>query len=553
MTKEITIYCKNTKETKQVPIGSSLLDIYAIFKMNLPYGVTSAKVNNKVEGLHYIAFNNKDIEFLDVTSPSGMRTYTRSLFFVLYKAVVDLYPGSSISIEAPVSNGYYCKINFGSDVRLKDVDDIRLRMQEIIKEGIPFHRNSCYTSEATALFRSQGMDSKVKLLESINTLYTYYYTLDGIADYYYSSLLINTNQIYLFDLVKYYDGVLLRLPNPEKPDELRDMVKQEKMLEVFQEHHRWQDILGVSTIGDFNDACSKGYTYDLINVSEAIQEKKIASIAEDIQRHSDLKVILISGPSSSGKTTFSKRLAIQLMACGLKPIPISLDNYFVDRDKTPLDKDGIYDFENIDALNISLLDTQVKALLNGEKVELPIFNFQTGKSEKSGKTVQVNANNLLIFEGIHALNPILSMGIPDQAKYKIYTSALTSIMLDDHNYIPTTDNRLLRRIVRDYKYRGYSALDTIRRWQSVRSGENKWIFPFQENADAIFNSALLFELAVIRNQARPLLEQVPESEPEYAEASRLLHFLSYLNPISTEGLPPTSLLREFLGGSTFRY
>ena len=553
MDKKILIHCKNNGETKEVPLGSNLLEIHDIFNLNMKPGITSAKVNNKVEGLHYMAFNNKDIEFLDISSLSGMRTYTRSLFFVLYKAVTDIYKGASISIEAPVSNGYYCTLSLGGGIRLKDVEDIRCRMQQIIEEGIPFHRMSCHTSEAIKLFRKQGMESKVKLLESTKQLYTYYYTLDGLADYYYSSLLTNTNQIHLFGLEKYYDGILLRVPNPEKPTDLQEMVKQEKMLEVFKEHHRWQYILGVSTVGDFNDACSKGHTYDLINVSEALQEKKISNIAEEIANNKKIKVILISGPSSSGKTTFSKRLTVQLMACGVKPYAISLDDYFVDRTKTPLDEHGKYDFESIDALNIPLLEEQIQALLDGKEVELPRYNFQTGHSEKSGKKMKVEEENILIFEGIHALNPELTNKIPSENKYKIYASALTSIMLDDHNYIPTTDNRLLRRIIRDHNYRGYSALETIRQWSSVRKGEAKWIFPFQENADAMFNTALLFELAVLREQAIPLLEQVPESEPEYSEACRLRLFLSYLNPVSTEGLPPTSLLREFLGGSTFKY
>lgn len=553
MQKEVTIRCKNNGQTLRVPMGSTLLDIYNRLNLNMPYGVTSAKVNNKVEGLHYVLFYNKDIEFLDVTSPSGLRTYTRSLFFVLHKAVADLYPNGRFCVGAPVSGGYYCRLLIGRNATDQDVADIGQRMHQIVDEALPFHRLSVPTDEAIELFRSKGMENKALLQETSGRLYTTYYTLADTIDYYYGSLLVNTNQLTLFDVVPYYDGLLLRLPASDNPARLRPMVRQDKMLEVFCEHQRWQEILGLSTVGELNRAFTEGYATDLINVSEALQEKKIAMLADVIASKPEVKVILISGPSSSGKTTFSMRLSVQLMASGLKPYPISLDDYFVDRTKTPRDANGDYDYECIDALNIPLLSAHLNALLAGEEVELPRYNFKTGLSEKSGKRLRITPQTILVLEGIHALNPALTPQVPDTCKYKIYASALTTIQLDDHNYIPTTDNRLLRRIVRDYKYRNYSATDTIRRWPSVRAGEEKWIFPYQEHADAMFNSALLFELSALRDQVLPLLEQVDERDPEYSEAYRLRIFLSYVKPISSDGLPPTSLLREFLGGSTFRY
>ena len=394
-------------------------------------------------------------------------------------------------------------------------------------------------------------NSKVKLLRSTGALYTTYYDLDGYRDYFYGAMLTNTSQICLFGLERYYDGLLLRLPSRHCPSELGEMVMQDKMFAIFKEHHQWQDILGLRTIGDLNDAISKGYSSQLILVSEGLQEKKISQIADDIKRHQGVRLVLIAGPSSSGKTTTCKRLSVQLAVNGIKPIPISLDDYFLDREKTPLDEKGDYDFEHIHALNLELLNEQLSALFRGEEVELPRFDFPSGTSQKSGRKLQLHKDEVLVVEGIHALNPELTAQIPEELKYRVYASALTTILLDNHNYVPTTDNRLLRRIIRDYKYRNVSAQETIRRWPSVRKGENRWIFPFQENADAMFNTAMLFELAVIKRQAEPLLEQVPENCPEYAEAYRLRKFLSYIRPIAEDQIPATSLLREFLGGSTF--
>lgn len=553
----LQIYCKNTNSTKSFPEGSSLLTIYTGFNLQMPYGPVSAKANNKVESLDFRVYYNKDIEFLDITSASGMRTYVRSLCFVLVKAVEELYPEGSISLEHPVSKGYYCNLHLDRGIGLDDVMRIKQKMQEIIHADIPYLRMECHTEEVVRLFRQRGMLDKAKLLETSGQLYSYYYRLGDTVDYYYGSLVPSTGYLHLFDLVKYYDGLLLRIPSRNNPEKLEELVKQEKMLEVFQEYHRWNQILGISTVGDFNIACNSGHATDLINVSEALQEKKIARIADEITHRNEngerVKLVLISGPSSSGKTTFSKRLSIQLMTNGMRPYPISLDDYFVNREDTPLDENGKHDFESLYALDLPFFEKQLKALLAGEEVELPRFNFTTGKREMSGKKLRVDEHMILILEGIHALNPALTPNIPAANKYKIYVSALTTILLDNHNYIPTTDNRLLRRIIRDYKYRNYSAEETIARWPSVRAGEDKWIFPYQEYADAMFNSALLFELAVLKENVEPVLRKVPNSCPEYSEAHRLLRFLSYFTPVQDKELPPTSLLREFLGGSSFNY
>lgn len=553
----LQIYCKNNNSTREFPEGSPLLDIYNGFNLAMPYGPVSAKVNNKVESLDFRVYYNKDIEFLDITSSSGMRTYVRSLFFILVKAVEELYPQGSISLEHPISKGYFCKLHIDRTIGLDDVQRIKQKMQEIIAADIPYTRTESHTEEVVRLFEKRGMMDKARLLDTYGQLYSYYYQLGDTVDCYYSSLVPSTGYIRLFDIVKYYDGLLLRIPSRENPTKLEEVVKQEKMLEVFQEYHRWNQILGISTVGDLNVACNHGHATDLINVSEALQEKKIAQIADEItHRNQDgqrVKLVLISGPSSSGKTTFSKRLSIQLMTNGLKPYPISLDDYFVNRNDTPLDENGKHDFESLYAVDLPFFEEQLTTLLNGGEVELPRYNFTTGKREMSGKKLRIDEHMILIIEGIHALNPALTSHIPNENKYKVYVSALTTILLDNHNYIPTTDNRLLRRIIRDYKYRNYSAEETIARWPSVRAGEEKWIFPYQENADAMFNSALLFELAVLKDYVEPVLRKVPNRCPEYSEAHRLLRFLNYFVSVQDKELPPTSLLREFLGGSSFQY
>ena len=553
MTQLLHIRCKNNKKSLKVPMGSTLSDIFKEINLQMPYGPVSAKVNNKVEGLHYRVYHNKDVEYLDLHTQSGIRTYTRSLFLVLCKAVHDLYSRSEVIIDIPVSNGYYCNLKLGHAITAEDVNRIRTRMQEIVNAHLPIQRFETTTEEAIDMFSKLGDEQKAKLLKSSGTLYTVYYVLDDYKDYYYGSMLTNTSQLYLFGLEPYFDGVLLRIPSVQDPSQLGALIRQDKMFEVFKEHHRWQSLLGIKTVGDFNEAVGNGEATNLINVSEALQEKKISQIADKIAAKKDIKVVLIAGPSSSGKTTFCKRLSVQLLASGVKPVQISLDDYFVNREETPKDEQGEYDYESIYALNIPLINEQFNALFNGQEVELPKYNFQTGSSEKSGNRLHLEENNVLVVEGIHALNPTLTAQIPDDKKFKIYASALTTILLDNHNYIPTTDNRLLRRIVRDYKYRGCSAQETIRRWPSVRAGENKWIFPYQEQADVMFNTAMLFELAVIKPQAEEVLEQVPENCEEYAEAYRLRKFLKYFSPLPFRALPPTSLLREFLGGSSFKY
>ena len=558
MMETIRIYCKNNGQSYDVPMGSSLWEVYNQLQLELPYPVVSAKVNNRSEGLNFRLYNNKDIEYLDLRQSSGMRTYVRSLCFVLYKAVKELYPEGLLRMEHPVSKGYFCNLFLGRPLTLEDATAIKQRMKEIIAANLPFHREECHTTEAVEIFKAQGLDDKVELLETSGSLYTYYNTLGDTVDFYYGNLLPSTGFIQLWDIVKYYDGLLLRVPNKEHPDRLEEVVKQEKMLDVFKEHLHWNQIMGLNNVGDFNRLCQQGNATDIINVNEALQERKIARIAEEIASRSGadgkgVKLVLISGPSSSGKTTFSKRLSVQLMTCGLRPYPISLDNYFVNREETPLDANGDYDYESLYALDLQLFNNQLQALLRGEEVELPVYNFTTGCKEYRGDRLRINQDTILILEGIHALNPELTPDIPDERKFKVYVSALTTISLDNHNWIPTTDNRLLRRIIRDYKYRNNTAQQTINRWPSVRAGEDKWIFPYQENADVMFNSAMLYELAVLRSHAEPILSSVPRNCPEYAEAYRLLKFIRYFTPVQDKEIPPTSLLREFLGGSSFKY
>ena len=542
MEKTIDIHVINNERTVAAPMGSTLEEIYALSGLALPHG----------------PIKQKEVEFLDITSSSGMRAYTRTLFFILCKAAHELFDQlegtpCKVIIDIPISNGYYIDLQLGRPVTPDDAAALRQRMQEIIDAAIPIHRHETTTEEAIAMFKKAGSLSKVRLLESTGRLFTTYYDIDGYLDYYYGSLLTNTSQIYLFGLEYYFDGLLLRIPQAEDPTKLGAFIRQDKMFEIFKEHHHWQDIIGLRTVGDLNDAIDKGYSNQLIQISEALQEKKIAQIADEIANTKGIKMVLIAGPSSSGKTTTCKRLSVQLAVNGIRPIGISLDDYFLDRDQTPRDETGDYDFEHLHALNIPLLNEQMNALFRGDEVELPRYNFQKGKSEWSGKKLQLKGKEILVVEGIHALNPELTAQIPDEQIFRVYASALTTILLDNHNYVPTTDNRLLRRIIRDHKYRGVSAQETIRRWPSVRKGENRWIFPFQENADAMFNSAMLFELAVIKRQAEPLLEQVPENSLEYAEAYRLRKFLGYIHPIPEAQIPPTSLLREFLGGSSFEY
>ena len=548
----IRIRCKNTSETITVPFGSSLFEVFHAAAFEMPFGPVCAYVNNKTQGMNYRFYNNKDVNFLNLYHPSGMRTYTRTLFFVLAKAVEDLFPHGQLIIGAPVSRGYYCELNIGRDIQETDVTRISNRMQEIIDANMPIHRIQCPIEDAIAMFQKRGMTSKVQLLESQDDLYTYYYKLDTSIDYFYGPLLTRTGMLHLFALMPFYDGLLLRIPSEKDPSVLEEYVEQKKMLGVIREHHQWQDILRVRTVGEFNKAILAGYATDLINVSEALQAKKLSDIADDITSRK-ARLVLIAGPSSSGKTTTAKRLAILLMACGMRPYTLSTDDYFVNREDTPKDENGEYDFECIEALDSKLFNEQMNAILRGEEVELPRYDFPTGKRVFEGRKLKIGPDEVIILEGNHALNPILTQQIPEDQKYRLFVSALTTIQLDDHNYIPTVDIRLVRRILRDFRFRGFSPVETIRRCPSVKAGEEKWIFPYQELADATFNSALLYELGVIKDRVLPILELVPERAVEYAEATRLRKFLMYFRSVPGYQVPPTSLLREFAGGSSFKY
>lgn len=555
MSETITIYCKNNNTYKDVPIGSSLLDIYTAVGAPLRYRPMNAQVNNKTESLNFRCWQPKDIEFIDYTQLSGLRTYVRSLCHIFSKAVYDIWPTATLNLEHPVSKGYYCVIHNGKNIDLETIEKIKKRMWELIDADLPFLHKSVRTVDAAVLFRERGMNDKARLIETAGLPYTSYYELEGYINFFYGCLTPSTGYIQLFDLEPYMDGVLLRIPKQTDPMELQPVIKQDKMFEAYKEHLTLQRTVGLDNVGDLNLAIEKGRSQDIILVSEAMQEKQVAKIAEKIADgyKEGIRIVLISGPSSSGKTTFCKRLQVQLTTNLLHPVGISLDDYFLNREDTPKDEHGEYDFESLYALDLPYFNKDLKKLLSGEEIDLPTFNFETGQWVFKGKKLKLRENSILVIEGIHALNPELTEFIDDKYKYRVYVSVLTSISLDNHNWIPTTDNRLLRRIIRDYRFRGYSAEDTINRWPSVRRGEDKWIFPYQENADAMFNSAMLYELAALRKYAEPILAQVPESNKANAEAYRLLRFLRYFNYIPTEELPGTSLLREFLGGGSFKY
>ena len=555
MSETITIYCKNNNTYKDVPIGSSLLDIYTALGAPLRYRPMNAQVNNKTESLNFRCWQPKDIEFIDYTQLSGLRTYVRSLCHIFSKAVYDIWPTATLNLEHPVSKGYYCVIHNGKNIDLETIERIKKRMWELIDADLPFLHKSVRTVDAAVLFRERGMNDKARLIETAGMPYTSYYELDGYINFFYGCLTPSTGYIQMFDLEPYMDGVLLRIPKQTEPLELQPVINQDKMFEAYKEHLILQRTVGLDNVGDLNLAIEKGLSQDIILVSEAMQEKQVAKIAEKIADgyKEGTRIVLISGPSSSGKTTFCKRLQVQLTTNLLHPVGISLDDYFLNREDTPKDEHGEYDFESLYALDLPYFNKDLKKLLSGEEIELPTFNFETGQRVFKGKKLKLRENSILVIEGIHALNPELTEFIDDKYKYRVYVSVLTSISLDNHNWIPTTDNRLLRRISRDYRFRGYSAEDTINRWPSVRRGEDKWIFPYQENADAMFNSAMLYELAALRKFAEPILAQVPESSKANAEAYRLLRFLRYFNYIPTEELPGTSLLREFLGGGSFKY
>ena len=556
MEKQVTIFCKNTKTYHNYPLGTSLIEVFDDLQIELKYQVVAARVNYKVEDLNFLIYKPKDIEFIDSSTPSGMRVYVRTLCMVLSKAISELFPAATLCIEHPISKGYYCKLeNLGQSLTPEIISEIKERVNLIISEGKQIISEEKQTREVIELFSNQANDEdQIALFETLGNPYCRFFRIDDYIDYYNGVLLPSTNYLDLYDLQMYYDGLLLGVPNRENPFELEKIVLLPKMFDIFKEFVGWSKIMNMNSVGEFNVACRNNQSFNLIKISEALHEKKVAKIADMIsQRTQKVRFVLVSGPSSSGKTTFSKRLSIQLNVNGLKPVVLSLDNYFVSREETPLDENGEWDFEHINALDLPLFNQHLKQLLNGEEIEIPSFNFEDGKRYLKGEKLQLKEDSVFIMEGIHALNPDLIKDIPLETTFKIYVSALTTISIDNHNWIPTADTRLLRRIIRDYRFRNYSARQTIARWPSVRRGEEKWIFPYQENADVMFNSALLFELAVLKKHAEPILAEVPKFCDEYTETHRLIKFLNYFVPIHDREIPPTSLLREFVGGSSFRY
>ncbi len=555
MNTSVAIKCVNSGTTRIVGKGTTLHDVISQFGVNMKNAILGALVNNVLEELTFEIFHPVSIQFIDITHPDGMRMYLRSLSFVLCKSVYDLSAISHLRIDHSIAKGIYCDITtHNKELSIQDVTGIKLRMREIIDADLPFINIEEETKEVILKFEAQGLTDKINLLKHKGQNFTSYYSLGGHLGSFYGCMVPSTGYLKVFDLNKYFNGMLLQLPQKSNPHFVENLVVQNKLFEIFQEFSQWTKILEVPNISDLNNSCSNGKSEVLIKVSEALHEKKIGQIADNIRlRNGHVKIILISGPSSSGKTTFAKRLAIHLIVNGMKPLNLSLDNYFVDRDNTPLDENGNHDYEAVEALDIATFNQNLLALLNGEQVELPRFSFETGTRFYNGETMQMSPENVLIIEGIHGLNPQLTSSIPAEAKFKIYVSALTSLNIDNHNRVSTTDNRLIRRIVRDYRYRKYSARETISRWQSVRQGEEKHIFPFQEEADTMFNSALLYELAVLKPFAEPILLEVQANQPEYAEAVRLLDFFSYFKPLKPTEIPPTSILREFLGGSSFIY
>jgi len=558
----LQIRCKNNNVTKSFPEGTSLLDVYQEFAddIKLPYPVVAAKVNNVSQGLKFRLYQNRDVEFMDAREGSGHRCYVRSLSFVLYKATQDLFPGSKLFIEHSLSRGYYCnfKKKSGEPLTDADVEQLKQRMQEVIDLDMPFRRTEATNEEAIRVFSERGFSDKVKLLETSGQIYSDYYTLGDTVDYYYGPLVPSAGYLKVWGLERYEDGLLLRVPDWNDPSRVAEKVSQPKTFEMFAEKTRWDIIMRLSNAGDVNKAIMRGHASELIQVSEALQEKKIVQIAEEIDRRfhrekDPVRIVLITGPSSSGKTTFCKRLSVQLLACGLRPLSFSTDDYFVNRLDTPKLPNGDYDFDNIETVEYRLLQDHLQRLMQGERVEIPEYNFVTGKREWNGKKLKLGSDTVLIIEGIHALNPLLTQNLPDSLKYKVYISALTSISLDDHNWIPVRDNRLLRRIIRDYNKGAYTAQQTIAQWKNVLEAEDQWIFPYQETADVMFNSALNIEFAVLRTHAEIILSSVPKNCPEYSEAHRLLKFLRFFLPVSDKEIPPTSIMREFVGGSSFKY
>ncbi len=551
----IDIYCVNSGTKRTYPLGVSLMEIKDDFQVNLNNPIIGALVNNKVKELSFVFVKNKKVEFIDYSHPDGTRLYVRSLIFILYAAVKVVFPEFKLKMMHGISRGYYCELaGLQRQITDSDIFAIKAEMRDLVEKDISFRKIGIPTEEAVQICKEQNLPFKAKLFEQQGTLFSYLYFMDGLANYFYGYLVPSTGYLKVFDLVSYYEGLLLRIPNPALFSEVQPYSRLDKLFGVFQEHKDWAELLNVPNVANLNESTINGDSGDILKISEALHENKIAEIANLINdRKGMVKIVLIAGPSASGKTTFSKRLMVQLAVNGLKPTMISLDDYFVDREKTPKDKNGEYDFEAIEAIDIEFFNQQLIQLFKGEVIELPKFNFTVGMKFPSGKKLQLGPGSILIVEGIHGMNPDLVPHIEPANTFKIFLSALTQISIDDQNYISTTDNRLIRRMIRDSKYRNYSAQDTIRRWPSVRAGEDKNIFPYQENADVMFNSALIYELAVLKKYAEPLLKSVPENQDEFSESNRLLKFLSYFKTIDDFEIPPTSLIREFLGGSSFTY
>ena len=553
----VNVFCVNTGTSKSFPEGMTLMEILPSFGLETPYPIIAAKVNNVTQGLKYRVFNSRSVEFLDYTTYIGRSVYCNSLCFLLCKAARDVFPGSRVVLRRPISKGYFCSVIKPDDTVLSysDLDRITSRMRQIVEADMPFRRHEVKTEDAIALFRDMGYEDKVKLLQTTGDVYVNYYTLDGAADHYYEALLPSTGYMKVWELTMYRGGLLLRVPNRHKPEELAPFTEQPKTFEVFSENLKWNRIMGLDNVGDVNLACERGEAGDLIRIAEALQEKKIVQIAEEIESRMNqddpVKLVLITGPSSSGKSTFCKRLSIQLKACGIRPISFSTDDYFVNRLDTPRLPDGSFDFDNFDTVDHAYLQRDVMKLLAGETVEVPEYNFVTGLREFNGKKLKLEPGSILLIEGIHALNPRLTDQVPESAKYRIFINTITSISLDDHNCIPTSDNRLLRRIMRDFNKGAFTARESIMHWPNVRRSEVKWIYPYQECADVLFNSAYLVEFAVVRAHAERILMTVPKNCPEYSEAHRLKKFLSYFTPVSDKDVPSTSMLRSFIGGSSF--
>lgn len=552
----VKVICENGGGTIFVNMGTSLAQVADMLSLNAEKPNLAAYVNNTVRDLNYLIYSPVSIRFIDINHFEGIRVYQRTLFFILQKACYDLFPDRKLFIKHSVAKGFYGEFGGMDSIPDDEVRRIKERMQAIINQDIPIVRQKILATEAEEIYKRFGQEDKLVLMETRPSLYVTLYHLANMAGYFYGSLCVSTRFIHLFDLQKYYKGFYVAVPRRTAPSQLEPMIPQDKMFDIFSEYTRWVDIIGVSNIGALNSVILSKKGGDLIKIAEAFHENKLSSIADRIKRRHDEgggRVVLISGPSSSGKTTFARKLGIQLRILGLHPVLISLDDYFVDRERTPRDEKGEYDYEALEAIDADIFNNDLGKLLAGERADIPRYNFITGRREYGSNLLQLDPQSVILVEGIHGLNPKLTAHIDDKEKFRIYVSALTSISIDNLNRIPTTDNRLIRRIVRDYHNRGNNAMQTLRRWESVRRGEDLHIFPNQEQADVMFNSSLFYELAVLKYHVEPLLHEVPNTEPEYGEARRLLKFLDQFTPLPGDEIPPTSILREFIGGSSFSY